>query len=172
MAGETIADAPALVAVIADTHLRAPGWLPEACLRHLAAAQLIVHAGDIVTRAVLEELRGLGPPVCAVHGNVDEPALAAELPERVELELHGGARCGVLHDAGPARGRLSRLREAFPGCDAAIFGHSHIPLHERDGGFQIFNPGSPTARRRQPRHTIGLLRARAGGLDFELIALD
>ncbi len=159
------------VAVIADTHLRAPGRLPQACLRRLARAQLILHAGDIVSLAVLEELRGLGPPVCAVRGNVDEPELASQLPERLELALDG-VRCGLIHDAGPARGRLQRLRAAFPECAAVIFGHSHIPLHESDGGFQIFNPGSPTARRRQPRHTMGLLRERSGALCFELLTVD
>ena len=69
----------------------------------------------------------------------------------------------MVHDAGPAAGRLARLRRRFPGADAVVFGHSHIPLHERDSdaGFQIFNPGSPTDRRRQPRHTMGLGRAEA-----------
>ena len=172
MAAAAGTNAPREVAVIADTHLRAAGRLPEACVRRLAAADLIVHAGDVVGRAVLEELRALGPPLRAVRGNVDEPALAAELPERLVLELAGGARCGVVHDAGEARGRLARLRRAFPDCDAVIFGHSHLPLHEADDGFQIFNPGSPTVRRRAPRHTMGMLQAGAGTLAFELLALD
>jgi putative phosphoesterase len=168
---ETALTAPGKVAVIADTHLRARGRLPAACRRELASAQLIVHAGDVVSAAVLQELRELGPPLHAVRGNVDEPDLADRLPERLELELDG-ARCGLVHDAGPSRGRLERLRAGFPGCAAVIFGHSHIPLHESRDGFQIFNPGSPTARRRQPRHTMGLLSARAGALRFELVALD
>ena len=78
----------------------------------------------------------------------------------------------MIHDAGGARGRLERMRRAFPDCGAVIFGHSHVPLHERAAGFQIFNPGSPTARRRQPRHTMGVLTVRAAKLRFELIALD
>jgi uncharacterized protein len=160
-----------LVAVIADTHLRAAGRLPAACVRHMAGSDLIVHAGDLVSEAALAELASLGPPVAAVSGNVDEPALALRLPERLELELDG-ARLGVVHDAGPSRGRMARLRSLFPGCDAVVFGHSHIPLHESEPRFQIFNPGSPTARRRQPRHTMGLLRADGGDLDFELLALD
>jgi hypothetical protein len=78
----------------------------------------------------------------------------------------------VIHDAGPAKGRLGRLRAWFPGADAVIFGHSHIPLHERDrGGFQIFNPGSPTERRRAPHHTMGVATICAGRLEFELIEL-
>ena len=84
-----------------------------------------------------------------------------------------GARIAIVHDAGPARGRLERMRLRFPDADAVVFGHSHIPLHETaPDGFQIFNPGSPTDRRRQPRHTMGLGRAERGSIDFELVVLD
>jgi predicted phosphodiesterase len=64
------------------------------------------------------------------------------------------------------------MRMAFPDCDAVVFGHSHIPLHEEEGGFQIFNPGSPTDRRRQPRHSMGLARVRDGRVTFEHVWLD
>ena len=160
-----------IVAVIADTHLRAPGRLPAACRERLERSELIVHAGDVVAASVFDELAAIGPPLLAVRGNVDEPALAERLPERMELELDG-AKVGVVHDSGPAGGRLSRMRELFPGCAAVIFGHSHLPLHDSLAGFQIFNPGSPTARRRAPRHTMGLLRAAGGRIEFELVALD
>jgi putative phosphoesterase len=160
-----------LVAVIADTHLRSAGRLPAACRSRLERSELIVHAGDVTGTEAFEELVRLGPPVRVVRGNVDEPSLATRLPERLELELPGG-RLGVIHDAGPARGRLTRMHRAFPRCAAVVFGHSHAPLQEAADGFQIFNPGSPTARRRQPRHTMGMLRAQAGRLDFELVALD
>ena len=79
----------------------------------------------------------------------------------------------MLHDAGPAAGRLARMRRRFPDEDAVIFGHSHIPLHETAAdGFQIFNPGSPTERRRQPTHTMGLARIEDRKITFDLIALD
>lgn len=122
----------------------------------LRAADVILHAGDLISAATLDELEALGPPVHAALGNVDEPALASRLPHTRLLEV-GDVRIGMVHDAGPATGRLRRLRASFPGCDAVVFGHSHIPLHERsdDGAFQIFNPGSPTDRRRQPVHTMG-----------------
>ena len=85
-----------------------------------------------------------------MHGNVDDAAVQAALPEAATIDADG-ARIAVVHDAGPARGRLARLRSRFPDADAVIFGHSHLPLHERDDdGFQIFNPGSPTERRRAP----------------------
>ena len=162
------------LAVVADTHLpRGSRRLPQACVERLRAADLVLHAGDFSTAAVLDELEALGPPVAAVHGNVDEPALRERLPsERVVVA--GGARIGLIHDAGPARGRLERLRRRFPRADAVVFGHSHIPLHEVDAarGFQIFNPGSPTDRRRQPRHTMGAAEVGPDGVRFELVELD
>ena len=161
-----------LIAVIADTHLpRGQRRLPEACLDRLAAADLILHAGDFTAAEVLDALEAIGPPVAAVHGNVDGPDLRARLPAERVVEA-GGARVGLVHDAGPATGRLGRLRRRFPEADAAVFGHSHIPLHEEADGFQIFNPGSPTDRRRQPRHTMGLARVGDGRVRFEHLALD
>lgn len=162
------------LALVSDTHLpRGARRIPEAALERMRAADLIVHAGDLVAVEVLDELEALGPPVAAVHGNVDDARVRARLPERLELDV-AGARLGVVHDAGPAKGRLERLRAAFPGCDAVVFGHSHIPLHETaaDGAFQIFNPGSATDRRRQPRHTMGEAVVRDGRLSFSLVALD
>ena len=159
------------LAVISDTHLpRGARRLPDACVERLRAAELILHAGDLTAGSVLDELEALGPPVAAVHGNVDGPDVRARLPERRIVEA-GGARIGMVHDAGPATGRLARLRTAFPDCAAVVFGHSHIPLHETAEGFQIFNPGSPTDRRRQPRHTMGLCRMDGTDLGFELVDL-
>ena len=83
----------------------------------------------------------------------------------------GDARIGVVHDAGPKRSRLARLRDRFPNAQAVVFGHSHLPLHEEQDGFQIFNPGSPTERRRAPAHTMGIARVEGGNVGFELIAL-
>ncbi len=161
-----------MIAIVADTHLpRGRRRLPDACLAQLRRAELILHAGDISTVAVLEELRGLGPELVAVHGNVDEPALVRLLPAETEIEV-GGARLAMIHDAGPARGRLARLRARFPRVDAVVFGHSHIPLHEAEAGFQIFNPGSPTDRRRRPEHTMGIARADGrGAIAFEHLSL-
>jgi putative phosphoesterase len=144
--------------------------LPDRCLELIAAADAVIHAGDLSTVAVLRDLEALGPPVHAVHGNVDEEALRRLLPEALEMDV-GGRGVAVVHDAGPARGRLERLRLRFPAAEAAIFGHSHLPLHERADGFQIFNPGSPTERRRAPRRSMGLLHVEPGGLRFEHVWL-
>ncbi len=161
-----------LIAIVSDTHLpRGTRRLPDGCVERIRSADLLIHAGDISTPEVLAEIEGLGPPVAAVHGNVDSAELRRRLPEALQIEAEG-ARIAVVHDAGPARRRLERMRLRFPEADAVVFGHSHIPLHEERDGFQIFNPGSPTDRRRQPRHTMGLARAARGRVELELVVLD
>jgi putative phosphoesterase len=160
------------LAIVSDTHLpRGERSLPERCVAELRAADLILHAGDLVTAAVLDELEAIGPPVAAVLGNVDEPGLAARLPQERLVDA-AGVTIAMVHDAGPATGRLTRMRRRFPAADAVVFGHSHIPLHAEQDGFQIFNPGSPTDRRRQPRHTMGLGRVSDGRLIFTVLPLD
>jgi len=144
--------------------------LPEACLARLRSADAILHAGDLVAAEVLDMLEALGPPVHAVHGNVDEPGLRVRLPA-VRVVEADGARIVITHDGGPANRRLERLRARFPDADAVVFGHSHLPLHEERDGFQVFNPGSPTERRRAPAHTMGMATARDGRLAFSLVEL-
>ena len=162
-----------LIAVISDTHLpRGARRLPDACLERIAAADLLLHAGDFVTVDVLRELEALGPPVAAVHGNVDTAELRRLLPAERVLGA-GDARIALVHDAGARRGRLERLRRRFgERAGAVVFGHSHLPLHETGpDGFQIFNPGSPTDRRRAPTHTMGMARVEGGRVEFELVDL-
>jgi uncharacterized protein len=163
-----------LISVIADTHLpRGARRLPDACRERIAAADLLLHAGDFVTVEVLRELEAIGPPVVGVHGNVDSAELRRLLPAERVVDV-GGARIALVHDAGPRRGRLDRLRRRFgERADAVVFGHSHLPLHEvAEDGFQIFNPGSPTERRRAPVHTMGLARIEGGRVTFELLELQ
>jgi putative phosphoesterase len=161
-----------ILAVISDTHLpRGTRRLPDACLERLARADAILHAGDFLELSVLEELRALGPPVHAVSGNVDTPELQIALPLLRVVDADG-ARIAMVHNGGPAERRLERLRAKFPDADAVVFGHSHLPLHEERDGFQIFNPGSPTERRKAPRHSMGMVSAQTGSLEFELIELD
>jgi len=161
-----------VIAVIADTHLpRGARRIPDACLERLRGSELVVHAGDLTAPSVLEELEEIGPPVVAVHGNVDAEELRRRLPEE-RMVTAEGARIAIVHDAGPAKGRLGRMRRRFPDADAVVFGHSHIPLHEQRDGFQIFNPGSPTDRRRQPRHTMGVARVEDGRVAFQHVVLD
>ncbi|MFB9723820.1 metallophosphoesterase family protein [Planobispora longispora] len=149
------------VAVLSDTH--APRrWksCPPRVAEHLRDVDLILHAGDVCTAGVLDELAAYAP-VHAVKGNNDGDDVVA--PETLELDL-GGLRVAMIHDSGAARGRLARLRRRFPRADLVVFGHSHIPLDESGDGLRIFNPGSPTDRRRQPYGTMGLLRIEGGAL--------
>jgi putative phosphoesterase len=145
--------------------------LPPACLERLRAADAILHAGDLMELSVLEDLQQLGPPVHAVRGNVDSAQLQARLPLTRIVDA-AGAKIALIHDAGPATGRLQRMRDRFPEAQAVVFGHSHIPLHEERDGFSIFNPGSPTERRRSPRHTMGLATEHHARVTFELIYLS
>ncbi|MFN2628333.1 MAG: metallophosphoesterase family protein [Gaiellaceae bacterium] len=161
----------ARVAVISDTHLpRRAHRLPEGCLERLRAADLILHAGDVVSVSALEELLALGPPVEAVHGNMDEPALKETLPKERVVEL-GGASIGMVHIPGPAAGRDARLAARFPACNAVVYGHTHVPRVERVQHLWLLNPGSPTDRRRQPAHTMLLLEVDEGAIVPELIEL-
>jgi putative phosphoesterase len=162
----------ARLAVISDTHLPRGGRaLPAACVEQLRAADAILHAGDLMELSVLAELEAIGPPVHAVRGNVDSAVLQARLPLTRIVEIEG-ARIAMIHDSGPAGGRLARLERRFPEADAVVFGHSHVPLHEERDGFAIFNPGSPTERRRAPRHTMGIAIVAQGRVAFELVNLD
>ena len=136
----------------------------------LRAADLILHAGDLSAASALGELRALGPPVLAVHGNADEPALRAALPDELVVEAEE-ARIGMVHVPGPAAGREERLVRRFPGCDAVVFGHTHLPVVERHGGAWLLNPGSPTERRRGPFRSFLLLRVTGRRIRPELVEL-
>jgi putative phosphoesterase len=152
------------VVVLSDTH--APRrWrsCPPRVAGHLPGADLILHAGDVCTAEVLDELAQYAP-VRAVLGNNDGADVAAwGAPERLQLRLDG-LPVAMIHDSGPARGRTARMRRAFPAAELVIFGHSHIPLDHSEDGVRVFNPGSPTDRRRQPHGTLGLLTIDQGRL--------
>jgi putative phosphoesterase len=162
-----------LIAVISDTHLpRGARRLPDACVERIAGADLLLHAGDFSTLEVLRELEAIGPQLVGVHGNVDSADVRRLLPAERVVDAEG-ARIALLHDAGPRAGRLERMRRRFAGrADLVVFGHSHLPRHEQSpDGFQIFNPGSPTERRRAPSHTMGLIHLADGLPRCELVSL-
>jgi putative phosphoesterase len=118
---------------------------------------VILHAGDLVSAGFLADLEELGPPVYAVHGNMDEPAVRAALPEARIVEA-GGARIAMVHDAGLRAGREERLASRFPGCEAIVYGHTHAAQVDRHDGVWILNPGSPTERRRSAARSMLLVR--------------
>jgi len=152
------------VVALADTH--APRrWTscPPEVAQQLRRADVILHAGDVCTAEVLNELSQYAP-VLAVIGNNDGPDVAAWGAEpALQLGLDGLA-VAMIHDSGPAGGRLARMRRTFPAADLVVFGHSHIPLDQSDDSLRIFNPGSPTDRRRQPHGTLGQLTIDGGRL--------
>ena len=154
-----------LIAVISDTHMpRGARRLPDACVERIEAADLLVHAGDFQTLAVVHELEAIGPPLAGVHGNVDSAELRRLLPAERIVEADG-VRIAMVHDAGPRPGASS-------GCGAAL---ASVPTpwssvtptcrstSARRDGFQIFNPGSPTERRRAPLTRWGWRGWRPGG---------
>ena len=162
---------PSLVAVLADTHLpRGSRRLPPACVERLRSADLILHAGDFVSLAAFEELRQLGPPVAAVHGNVDEPAVREMLPSELRVEV-GAVTIGLVHEPGARLERHVRLARRFPGCAAVVYGHTHVPECERHDGVWMLNPGSPTERRRAPAHTMLMLEVTGDAIRPELVRL-
>jgi putative phosphoesterase len=154
--------------VIADTHIpRRAKALPEALTPHLERADLILHAGDLMAPALLDELT-THAPVRAVRGNLDPQE--AGLRETLEFEF-GGARIAMIHDSGPRKGRRNRMRRRFPEARVVVFGHSHIPWLEDEDGLLLLNPGSPTDKRRQPDHTFALLRAERGEVSAEVLTV-
>ncbi len=145
------------VVVIADTHLSATSrrWLPDAALKLIDGAQAVLHAGDIVDRGILAALESMAPTY-AVAGNNDQ-SLVGVLPSTLSLDL-GGVRVAMIHDSGATKGRAARMRRRFPDAAIVVFGHSHIPVDEMgEAGQRLFNPGSPTQRRSQRHHTVGVL---------------
>jgi uncharacterized protein len=152
------------IVVLSDTH--APRrWksCPPAVAAQLRGADLILHAGDVCTAAVLDELVQYAP-VTAVVGNNDGPDVAAWGAAETASLMPEGLRIAMIHDSGPAAGRLPRMRVRFPEADLVVFGHSHIPFDVAGEDLRIFNPGSPTDRRRQPHGTLGVLQVADGVL--------
>lgn len=160
---------PVRLVVIADTHLptRAKA-LPGPVLRAVSEADGVVHAGDWVDEATLDLLLAATPLLIGVAGNNDGAALHARLPEIARATIEG-VRLAVVHETGAATGRERRMDAAFPDTDVLVFGHSHIPWDTTTpGGLRLLNPGSPTDRRRQPRHTYGVLTLASGALTWRL----
>ena len=149
------------ILAIADTHLAAgqADRLIERIAGELRKADLILHAGDITHRSILDALIPHVPDGClhAVRGNNDVGL--DELPERLAIDVDGCC-VAMVHDSGPAARRATRLRKWFPDADVVVFGHSHLPWHQtdvraRDGHVQHHvNPGSAMRRRRAPTCSV------------------
>lgn len=156
------------IAVISDTHtMGMTRSVPASVWPHLESADHILHAGDVCDPALLDEMRALAP-VTVVMGNCDAMDVRAwGARDEARLEL-GGVRIGMLHDSGDKVGRHRRMRERFPEERVVVFGHSHLPWNEDAGGLLLFNPGSPTWKRRAPFPSMGLLWIEGGGVEGEI----
>ena len=161
------------IVVLSDTH--APRrWksCPPAVASQLRGADLILHAGDVCTADVLDQLAQYAP-VTAVAGNNDGADVAAWGAAETAALAPEGLPVAMIHDSGPATGRLPRMRARFPAAELVVFGHSHIPLDDSDQHLRIFNPGSPTDKRRQPHRTLGVLQVADGRLvEARIVDLD
>ncbi|PYI55422.1 metallophosphoesterase family protein [Paenibacillus flagellatus] len=159
-----------IVGVVSDTHMPARARkLPSALVEGLKGADLILHAGDWVSSDVCEELAQLAP-IEGVYGNGDGGDIVSRFGARKTLDLDG-VRVGLVHGhEGPGRTTPERalfaFREELP-PDVIVFGHSHVPLLEQVGGTTLFNPGSPTDKRRQPLYSYGILTIRGGTFTAE-----
>lgn len=151
--------------VLADTHVpKRARDLPGEVWDAVAAADVVLHAGDWVEAGLLDVLEENARRVIGCWGNNDGPELRARLPEVARADL-GGVRFAVVHETGSADGRERRCEAAYPDVDVLVFGHSHIPWDTiTPAGLRLLNPGSPTDRRRQPYCTYLTATAADGAL--------
>lgn len=157
--------------VLADTHIKADALerLPDVVWDAAAEASAILHAGDVVCTELLDEL-GRHAPVHAVLGNNDVGRVDF-LPDRCRLSFDG-IRIAMVHDSGPRSGREGRMHRWFPDDDVVVFGHSHEPVDVvTTHGQRLFNPGSPTQRRRQPNCSFGTISVIDGEARTKIISL-
>ena len=157
--------------MLADTHTRLSQppsrLLPPGAWPYLETADHILHAGDVCDARLLDELAAMAP-VTAVAGNCDAGDVR-EWGAREEVTVTlGGVDVAMVHDSGPRSGRRERLRARFPGARAVVFGHSHLPANSDEDGLLLFNPGSPTWRRRAPWPSMGILWIDRGEIEGEI----
>lgn len=153
-----------LIGVVSDTHITGRGRkLPPVLIEGLSQVDAIIHAGDWMTLDVYEELSKLAP-VQGVAGNGDGDEVSRYFGMK-RIADYAGIRIGIVHGhEGPGKTTPERARLAFRDDtpDIVVFGHSHIPMQKRAGSVLLFNPGSPTDKRRQPLYSYGLIHIRDG----------
>jgi uncharacterized protein len=156
---------PVSLVLTSDTHVphRARD-LPPPLWAAIEAADVVVHAGDWVEAALLDQFEARSRRLIGVYGNNDHGTLRERLPEVARAEIEG-VRIAVVHETGDKKGREQRCAARFPDTDVLVFGHSHIPWDTTaPNGLRLLNPGSPTDRRRQPHGTFVTAVADAGQL--------
>jgi putative phosphoesterase len=162
------------IVMISDTHLpKRAKALPRAVHEAVDEADVVLHAGDWVDEATLDELQSRSSLLYGVYGNNDGQALRSRLPEVARFDIEG-VRFAMIHETGSASGREGRMAAVFSDVDVLVFGHSHIPWDTTaPTGLRLINPGSPTDRRRQPHCTFMTAVADSGELrDVELHTIE
>jgi len=150
----------AVVGVISDTH----GLLRPEAVAALKGVDMIVHAGDIGSAAILAELGAIAP-VVAVRGNNDRDTWAASIPEIATAEI-AGSRLYVIHDLKTLAGDPFGL-----GADVIISGHSHQPSVRQQPGYLLLNPGSAGPRRFSLPIAVARLHLGPAGPRAEIVEL-
>ncbi|WP_186579268.1 metallophosphoesterase family protein [Aquibacillus kalidii] len=146
------------IVVIADTHMpRMAKTIPKKLLSDLEAANLVIHVGDVQTVEVLKAFEKFAPLV-GVYGNVDDSDIQSRFPNSLLLELDN-LTIGITHGHGKSRTTEKRAIEKFQfeDVDIIIFGHSHIPILKQYEDILLFNPGSPTDKRREKQFSYGII---------------
>ncbi len=157
------------IGVISDTHIpAAAGELPRAIFDIFKGVDLILHAGDIVTLEVLDQLKAVAP-VEAVAGNMDEDEVRLRLPHKKTITI-GKYTVGLTHGKYKIERQQSMIRREFGKVDVIVYGHSHTPFWGMVEGVYFLNPGSPTDKRYAPYNSVAILYADAD-LKAEIIQL-
>ncbi|PGY08388.1 metallophosphoesterase [Bacillus sp. AFS031507] len=146
------------IVVLSDTHLpKRAKSLPPRLIEELVNADLIIHAGDWQTIDVYNDLKSYAN-IVGVYGNVDGDEIKELFPENRVIEVCG-FKIGITHGHGTGKTTERRAIQKFADekVDCIIFGHSHIPIKKCEKGIMLFNPGSPTDKRRQEKYSFGLI---------------
>ncbi|MBN1663129.1 MAG: metallophosphoesterase family protein [Deltaproteobacteria bacterium] len=155
--------------IISDTHIpeRAPR-LPSRIFDVFKDVDLILHAGDIETAVVLDELKSVAP-VTAVAGNMD--TLLRHLPYKREIKV-ANQWIGLIHGAGGPRNQIrERIRNEFLQARLIIYGHTHHPFWGQEGGVYYMNPGSPTDTVFAPFCSVGIVEICGDSMQGDIIVL-
>jgi putative phosphoesterase len=132
------------VGLISDTHVPVRAkCIPKMVFKVFENVDFIVHAGDLVKLAVIDDLEQLAP-VLAVHGNMDGPRVSGALPKINSLKIFDW-KIGVMHDPSALFG-MRKLRDIAKrnGFDVFVYGHTHNASIKWEGKILYINPGSPT----------------------------
>ncbi len=146
------------IGVISDTH----DLLRQEVKETLATCQMILHAGDISSRTILNELREIVPDVYVVRGNADE-AWGMDLPVFLDITV-SGLHIFMTH-------RKKDLPADLSGYDLVLYGHSHKYDDHISGTTQILNPGSCGPRRFVQPVTMALIETGDNGISVRRIDL-